>query len=933
MTNGRESDGNRKRSILLPMVIFISFTLVFQFPLLSIGAPTEQLDDTKGLVGGDFIISFDNDQTALHPSIAITPTNTHTKERGVSGWIHSVWDEFSEVTGVKEIHYSMSKDGGANWIGENEDIYISDPRQEKVSFGDAVNPSITVDSYGIIHVVWAEHYAADDTWEIHHSHSLDETGTKWSSVEFGDTLVSYRDLKNPNAQVMSPPKIVAGVVPGEVGDNMLHVTWSEFEQERKSQEVYYSSSSDGGNTWSSVEMGLNIPVSMPSEQGAGDAYDPTISTSGSSAEFVHISWTQKKVGVFETVYYLRSDDQGKTWIPEMEGTITPFIPERMLVSDLSMTSFGDDIHMVWSQMPEGKASDTGIFYSASSENGAQESWTSQKEEFIVSINNNVDGNMPLDPSIAVDDKQQVHVFWSEVDEKSPKGTQEIHTSFNSKPLYEPNGWTGQEGDIVLSFPDAEIIADVNNVSVAMNVLPDGSWRPRVVWDEINNVEPRSRAEQNNEIHTIPEWTLSVSTVGSGTVTENPNQETYTDGDTVTLTANPSVGWSFDHWSGNITGTTSPRTITMDWNKVITAYFVEDLYKDLTALSVSGPTSCTEGDSISISRTFQNIGTDASGTFRYGLYLSSDSTITTGDTLVYSYQHPGLAAGGSSTGSIPVDLPWGTTGTFYYGLLVDDLYQVVETNEGNNDIASASTVTITAAQFTLGTSVVGSGTVTKTPDLATYGYGDSVQLNANPSFGWEFDHWDGDLTGSTNPDSITMDSDKTVTAYFTQITHDIALTAGWNLVSIPLEQADTSIATVLSSISGNYYSVKYYDATDQDDPWKTYRVGATTNDLTDIDHTMAFWVDIIAPCTFSPTGEYASSTGINLYIGWNFVGYPSADTTTTLADALTGTSYDMIEGYDGGDPYLLRTMAGSEIMMPGAGYWVRVTANNVWTVDW
>ncbi|MGD9118474.1 MAG: PKD domain-containing protein, partial [Dehalococcoidia bacterium] len=60
---------------------------------------------------------------------------------------------------------------------------------------------------------------------------------------------------------------------------------------------------------------------------------------------------------------------------------------------------------------------------------------------------------------------------------------------------------------------------------------------------------------------------------------------------------------------------------------------------------------------------------------------------------------------------------------------------------------------------------GSGNVSKTPDQATYAADTPVQLQAFPNVDWAFDEWTGDLTGSTNPDTIIMNSDKTVTAHF------------------------------------------------------------------------------------------------------------------------------------------------------------------------
>jgi uncharacterized repeat protein (TIGR02543 family) len=78
-----------------------------------------------------------------------------------------------------------------------------------------------------------------------------------------------------------------------------------------------------------------------------------------------------------------------------------------------------------------------------------------------------------------------------------------------------------------------------------------------------------------------------------------------------------------------------------------------------------------------------------------------------------------------------------------------------------------TATFTQNQYTLTANVTGSGSVTRNPDLATYTYGTSVQLTAVPATGWHFTGWSGDLSGNTNPTTIVMNSDKTVTATFTR----------------------------------------------------------------------------------------------------------------------------------------------------------------------
>jgi uncharacterized repeat protein (TIGR02543 family) len=76
---------------------------------------------------------------------------------------------------------------------------------------------------------------------------------------------------------------------------------------------------------------------------------------------------------------------------------------------------------------------------------------------------------------------------------------------------------------------------------------------------------------------IEVYTLTVNTVGGGTVTKNPNQATYDYNDVVTLTASTNIGWTFGAWSGDLSGNQNPKTITMTGNKVVTATFTQNAY--------------------------------------------------------------------------------------------------------------------------------------------------------------------------------------------------------------------------------------------------------------------------------------------------------------------------------------------------------------------
>jgi hypothetical protein len=64
-----------------------------------------------------------------------------------------------------------------------------------------------------------------------------------------------------------------------------------------------------------------------------------------------------------------------------------------------------------------------------------------------------------------------------------------------------------------------------------------------------------------------------SIVGSGTVSRQPNQMSYTAGAVVTLTANASPGWKFAGWTGDVATNANPLALAMDRAYSVTASFL------------------------------------------------------------------------------------------------------------------------------------------------------------------------------------------------------------------------------------------------------------------------------------------------------------------------------------------------------------------------
>ncbi len=192
--------------------------------------------------------------------------------------------------------------------------------------------------------------------------------------------------------------------------------------------------------------------------------------------------------------------------------------------------------------------------------------------------------------------------------------------------------------------------------------------------------------------------LATSVNGQGTISLDPPGENYAEGSRVVLTAIAGSGWEFSSWSGDLSGSGNPASITLNSNMNITANFSE---------------------------------------------TSIDN-------------------------------------------------------------------------FTLAISTDGNGTVQLTPAGSNYVRGTIVQAEARPNSGYIFSSWSGDISGATNPVSITMDTNKSISAAFEAVslpvcespltisipfaydgvgsycfttTNDIAYVNSWNMGTVEINGVD------------------------------------------------------------------------------------------------------------------------------------------------
>ena len=71
------------------------------------------------------------------------------------------------------------------------------------------------------------------------------------------------------------------------------------------------------------------------------------------------------------------------------------------------------------------------------------------------------------------------------------------------------------------------------------------------------------------------------------------------------------------------------------------------------------------------------------------------------------------------------------------------------------------------EFSLKITAVGEGTTSPAPGTSTITEGESVTVKAIPNPGYEFDRWEGDVSGTTSPITVKMTSDKSVVAVFVE----------------------------------------------------------------------------------------------------------------------------------------------------------------------
>ncbi|NWG32797.1 MAG: hypothetical protein HXY42_00005 [Chloroflexi bacterium] len=244
-------------------------------------------------------------------------------------------------------------------------------------------------------------------------------------------------------------------------------------------------------------------------------------------------------------------------------------------------------------------------------------------------------------------------------------------------------------------------------------------------------------------------TTNVSPAGSGSVNAPAQTCTggYTAGSVVQLTAVPGTGYAFSSWSGDASGTGNPVTIVMNGNKTVTANMLGN-----TPLNPSGTLSSWD-----YAFTWTGARNDAT---HYLLEIQ-----TSGGAQVFRKWYTSAqtnCAGGTACSVTPTglslangDYKWRVMdyGTYGYGL--------------NSAFKNFTLSGVACYTLTTNVNPAASGNVTAPAQTCPGGYtaGSVIQLTAVPNTGYLFNNWSGDASGTTNPVSVTMNGNKSVTANF------------------------------------------------------------------------------------------------------------------------------------------------------------------------
>ena len=166
---------------------------------------------------------------------------------------------------------------------------------------------------------------------------------------------------------------------------------------------------------------------------------------------------------------------------------------------------------------------------------------------------------------------------------------------------------------------------------------------------------------------------------------------------------------------------------------------------------------------------------------------------------------------------------------------------------------------------------------------------------------------------------------------------ISLSAGLNLISLPLEPLNSSISTLTEQLSPCVLQVFAY-AMDAEgfNTWLYYDPYLPDQStLSTMEAGKGYWVEMACPGEMTVVGNRTTKP-VTLIPGLNLVGYnslkplPVSEALSSIAD-----KYTMVWGYKDNGWTLYgpanETWSMLRVLTPGSGYWIEATEEIIWTL--
>jgi hypothetical protein len=270
--------------------------------------------------GADFPISLPGGPRATLPKIATDNNNN----------LHAVWQQ-RDGNDISEIHYGFSSDGGDTWTSQIADRIISFPDGNGASYSE-----ITTDADNDVYVTWREVSDPDANMAIH-------IGIKLAAQSQFSSETVDRPVGQPHAGVD-----VSSIAVTPNGS--IHVVWEARNTVGGSSKgaIYYSRSSDGGNTWSGLITEQFIDYDAFDDSSCTDP--AIVATSQGNLAVVYTNWSAEISDNFHRPRVSFSTDGGVIWSGTSAAEVVSFYDasdNRSGYGPDICISTGDTLHVIW----------------------------------------------------------------------------------------------------------------------------------------------------------------------------------------------------------------------------------------------------------------------------------------------------------------------------------------------------------------------------------------------------------------------------------------------------------------------------------------------------------------------------------------------------------------------------------------------------------